>query len=232
MRTLQEARHLAEMMVAIGRLSGRRTIALLSDMNQPLGQAVGNALEVKEAIDTLRGQGPQDFIEHCLVVASYMLVLGGKARNLKAARWMAETALQDGRAWEKFRTLVIAQGGDVSQVDDPERLPQAQFVETVTAPRHGYLSQVDAQQVGETSLLLGAGRIKKGDPIDHAVGVVVLHKVGDYVAEGQPLFVVHANHRDRLALAKERLLAACQWSEVAVEPLPLFYGVVGEVPSD
>lgn len=232
MRTLEEARRLAEMMVAIGKLSGRRTIALLSDMNQPLGRAVGNALEVKEAIDTLHNQGPEDFVEHCLVVASYMLVLGGKAKDLESARLMAEAALQDGRAWEKFRTLVMAQGGDVSQVDDPERLPQAQFVETVTAPRRGYLSQIDAQQVGETSLLLGAGRTKKGDPIDHAVGVLVLHKVGDYVEEDQPLFVIHANRREHLAVARERLLAACQWSEVAVDPLPLFYGVVGELPEN
>lgn len=232
MRTLEEARRLAEMMVAIGKLSGRRTIALLSDMNQPLGRAVGNALEVKEAIDALHNQGPEDFVEHCLVVASYMLVLGGKAKDLESARLMAEAALQDGRAWEKFRTLVMAQGGDVSQVDDPERLPQAQFVETVTAPRQGYLSQIDAQQVGETSLLLGAGRTKKGDPIDHAVGVLVLHKIGDYVEEGQPLFVVHANRREHLAVARERLLAACQWSEVAVDPLPLFYGVVGELPEN
>lgn len=232
MRTLDEARRLAELMVAIGKLSGRRVIALLSDMNQPLGRAVGNALEVKEAIATLHGHGPADFLEHCLVVASYMLVLGGKAKDLDQARQMAEEAIQERRAWEKFRTLVKAQGGDVEQVDHPELLPHAAYVERVTAPRSGYLSQVDAQRVGETALFLGAGRAKKGDPIDHAVGVEVLHKVGDLVAPGEPLFVIHANHPDHLAVAREQLLAACQWSDHPVEPLPLFYGVVGNLPAE
>lgn len=230
MRTLDEARRLAELMVAIGKLSGRRVIALLSDMNQPLGRAVGNALEVKEAIRTLHGDGPADFIEHCLVVASYMLVLGGKAKDLDQARQMAEEAIQERRAWEKFRTLVKAQGGDVEQVDHPELLPQAKYIEAVKSPKSGYLSQVDAQRVGETALFLGAGRAKKGDPIDHAVGIEVLRKVGDFVALGEPLFVIHANHSDHVAVAGEQLLTACQWSDQPVKPLPLFYGVVGDLP--
>jgi pyrimidine-nucleoside phosphorylase len=230
MTTLEDARRLAELMVAIGRLSGRRVIALLSDMNQPLGQAVGNALEVKEAINTLHGQGPEDFAEHCLVVASYMLVLGGRASDLQTARAMAQDALMEGRAWEKFRTLVAAQGGDLEQVDYPESLPAASLVETINAPQAGYLAMVNARQVGETALLLGAGRAKKGEPIDHAVGVVVHHKVGDYVSEGEPLFTVHANHAASLEMAKDKLLAALQWSTTPVQPLPLFYEVIGELP--
>ncbi len=130
METVEEARELAQRMVAIGRLSGRAVVALLSDMNQPLGQAVGNALEVKEAIDTLHDGGPADFREHCLVVASHMLVLGRKAPNQDQARRMAERALADGQAWQKFRALVQAQGGDVRFIDQPENLPQAAVVET------------------------------------------------------------------------------------------------------
>jgi len=231
MTTLEDARRLAELMVAIGRLSGRRVIALLSDMNQPLGWAVGNALEVKEAIDTLHGHGPDDFTEHCLVVASYMLVLGGRAPDLQTARAMAEEALRKGGAWEKFRTLVAAQGGDLEQVDHPENLPTARLIETIEAPQEGYLSMVHARQIGETALLLGAGRAKKGDPIDHAVGVIVHHKVGDHVSKGEPLFTIHANQAALLDVAKDKLLAALQWSAIPVQPLPLFYGVIGELPA-
>ncbi len=124
METLESARELSRLMVDIGRLSGRKVVALLSDMNQPLGQAVGNALELKEAIDTLHGGGPEDFREHCLVVASHMLKVGGKAASLEEARQMVERVIAEGKAWEKFRQLVAAQGGDVSYVDHPEKLPR------------------------------------------------------------------------------------------------------------
>src|SRR5690606_7986740 len=144
-----------------------------------LGHAVGNALEVKEAIETLQGGGPEDFREHCLQVASHLILLGEGAGSLAAARKLAEASLRDGRALERFRKLVAAQGGDVSYVDDPGKLPKAPFVETVKAPKSGYLKWVDAQVVGETSVEMGAGRAKKGDAIDPAVGIVVLHKVGD-----------------------------------------------------
>jgi pyrimidine-nucleoside phosphorylase len=226
MRTLEEARALAQTMVEIGRLAGRKTVALLSDMNQPLGEAVGNALEVKEAIDTLHGGGPRDFREHALEVACHLLVLGESAANLKEARKMAEAAIADGRAWEKFRALVAAQGGDLAYVDNPHKLPEAPHVETVDAPRGGWLKTVNARIVGETSVFLGAGRMAKGDPIDHAVGVVVHRKVGQKTAAGEPLFTVHARDAGQLAEAKGRLLAAHEFSDAPVEPLPLFYGVV------
>ncbi|MBI3160754.1 MAG: thymidine phosphorylase [Chloroflexi bacterium] len=226
MRTLDEARALAQAMVDIGRLAGRKTVALLSDMNQPLGEAVGNALEVKEAIDTLHGNGPRDFREHALEVACHLLVLGESAASLKEARKMAEAAIADGRAWEKFRALVAAQGGDPAYVDNPHKLPQAPLVETVDAPRGGWLKQVNARIVGETAVLLGAGRMAKGDPIDHAVGVVVHRKVGEKLSAGEALFTVHASDAERLAEAKTRLLAAHEFSDAQVESLPLFYGVV------
>lgn len=223
MQTLDEARTLANLMVEIGRLAGRETVALLSDMNQPLGNAVGNALEVIEAIETLRGGGPADFREHCLHVAAHMLVLGKKAASLEEARAMAEKTLQDGSALEKFRVLVQAQGGDVAYVDEPERFPRARFVETVTAPQDGYIAQIHAREVGNSAVLLGAGRAKKGDPVDHSVGFVIHRKVGDRVERGEPLFTIYANEPASLEEAKARVLAAHHFSETPVEPLPLFY---------
>jgi pyrimidine-nucleoside phosphorylase len=223
METLEEARQLASLMVDIGRLAGREVVALLSDMNQPLGHAVGNSLEVVEAIDTLRGKGPEDFREHCLHVSAHMLVLGKRAGDLTAARALAEKSVADGSAFEKFRLLVEAQGGDVSYVDDPSRFPGAEYVEAVESPRDGYLAQVQARTVGEAAVALGAGRARKADPVDHAVGFVIHHKVGDRVQKGEPLFTVHANDRDRLKDARQAVLSAHVFSEAAVEPLPLFY---------
>lgn len=229
MANLEDAQQLARIMVAIGKLSGRRVVALLSDMNQPLGEAVGNALETREAIETLRGGGPADFREHCLVVASHMLVLGQRAKSLDEARQMAEAVLQDGRALEFFRTLVRQQGGDVSYVDQPEKLPKANLVEPLNAPRSGWLKAVRARVIGETSVDLGAGRAKKGDLIDYGVGIIVHHKVGDRVETGDPLFTIHASDAAHLAQAKERLQTAIEWSDTACEPLPLFYGVVEQL---
>jgi pyrimidine-nucleoside phosphorylase len=226
MPTLEKGRELAESMVEIGKLAGRQAVALLSDMNQPLGQAVGNALEVKEAIATLQGGGPDDFREHALEVATQLVLLGEAARDEKAARQLAESKLADGSALERFRALVAAQGGDVSYVDAPDKLPQAELVEEVAAPRSGYLKGIDARVVGETSVALGAGRAKKGDSIDLAVGIVVFRNVGDTGEEGEPLFTIHANDQAKLDKARPRLLAAHTWSEEPVEPLPLFYDIV------
>lgn len=228
MQNIEDARTLGELMVGIAELADRKAVALLSDMNQPLGQAVGNALEVREAIDALHGGGPADFREHCLVVAAHMLKLGGKAPTLEAAQEMAESALEDGRAWEMFRKLVRAQGGDVTYVDEPDRLPRAPLVETAPASRSGFLKQVHARLIGEAAVGLGAGRARKEDPIDHAVGIIVPCKVGDYVEQGQALFTIHANSRESLDEALQNLQQAVQWSDERVEPLPLFYGVVGE----
>ncbi len=223
METLEDARELANLMVDIGRLAGRKTVALLSDMNQPLGAAVGNALEVIEAIDTLRGGGPADFREHCLHVASHVLVVGQRAKNLAEGRTMAEKSIADGSALEKFRVLVAAQGGDVSYVDDVSKFERAKFVEVVNAPRSGFISQVHARGVGEASVALGAGRAKKSDAVDHAVGFVIHKKVGDKVREGEPLFEVHANDRAKLDEARTAVLSAHEFRDEFVPPLPLFY---------
>ena len=223
MKTLDQARELADLMVKIGELAGRETVALLSDMNQPLGHAVGNALELKEALDTLHGKGPEDFHAHCLHVSAHMLVLGGRAPSLEAAREMAESSIADQSAFMKFETLISAQGGDVSYLEHPERLPQAQLVETVPAPRDGYLQQIQARVVGETAVLLGAGRAQKGDPVDHSVGIIIHHKVGDRITAGEPLFTIHAKDQKTLSQARETLQNAHSWSEKPVKPLPLFY---------
>ncbi len=226
MQTLEEARELATLMVQIAHLAGRKAVALLSDMNQPLGHAVGNALEVREAIETLQSGGPADFREHCLVVAAHMLHLGGKAADEEEGRALAEAAIADGRAWEAFRKLVIAQGGDVSYVDDPDKLPAARIVKALPAPQDGYLAEIHARKVGEAAVILGAGRTRKGDPVNHAVGIVVHHKVGDFLKAGEPVMSIHADDEASLQETLSRLDEAIVWQEAPVEPLPLFYGVV------
>ncbi|MFC2043083.1 thymidine phosphorylase [Chloroflexota bacterium] len=226
MKTQDDARILAEMMVSIAKLADRKAIALLSDMNQPLGHAVGNALELREAIETLHGEGPGDFLEHCLVVAGYMLALGGISRDEKVGHQLAGKAIKNGRAWERFRDLVIAQGGDVSFIDEPARLPSAAIIETIQAPRYGYISGISAREVGRTVVLLGGGRARKDDPIDHSVGVLIHNKVGKWVEAGEPLFTIHAGDRGSMEAARIRLLDAHSWSDDPVEPLALFYGVV------
>jgi pyrimidine-nucleoside phosphorylase len=223
METLEEARKLAHLMVDIGHLAGREVVALLSDMNQPLGFAVGNSLEVIEAIDTLQDKGPQDFLEHCLHVSAHMLVLGKRAQDLTQGRSMAEKSIADGSAFEKFCVLVKAQGGDVSYVNDTSRFPRAALVEVVESPETGSLAQIQARIVGEAAVALGAGRTRKSDPVDHAVGFVIHHKVGDAVEKGEPLFTVHANEQGKLKEARDAVLSAHAFSQEPVEPLPLFY---------
>ena len=228
MQTLDDARKLAQLMVSIGKISGRRVVALLSDMNQPLGHAVGNALELREAIDTLKNKGPADFLEHCIAVTGHMLALGDKADNPETGRRMAENSLQNGSALETFKTLVQAQNGDVSYIDNPDKLPKADLVETVKAVSNGFISSIHAREVGEAAVELGAGRARKGDPIDREVGVIIHHKVGDAVKAGDPLFTVHANDSGKLENAKQHLLDAHQFSEKPCDPLPLFYGVIDQ----
>jgi pyrimidine-nucleoside phosphorylase len=227
MQSVGEARQLARAMVDIGRKAGRQTVALLSDMNQPLGTAVGNALEVREAIATLQGGGPADFIAHCLEIGGTMLVLAGRAETLRQGKRMLQAKIDDRKGLEKFRTLVEAQGGDPSFIDHPERLPSAAFKEAVGAPRTGYLSAVDARAVGIAAVALGAGRERKGQPIDHAVGIEIHAKVGDRLTKGDALFTVHASDPERLKSAVADLMEAHTFSARKVEPLPLFYGKVG-----
>jgi pyrimidine-nucleoside phosphorylase len=226
MKTLEEAEALARIMVDIGKQVGRRVSAVISDMSQPLGRAVGNALETAEAIDTLRGKGPRDFWEHCLAIAEQMLVLGGQAAGPADARSTLVQAMESGRALEKFMEWVAAQGGSTSVLDDPPRLARASLIRPVPAPRPGVIAGIDAMQVGLAAVDLGAGRLKKGEPVDHAVGVVLEGKVGDRAAAGETLFTIHANGEVALASAQSRLLDAYTWAENEIAPPPLVYQVI------
>ncbi len=226
MKTLPEAEQLARLMVEIARKTGRKAVAYLSDMNQPLGKAVGNALELREAIDTLQCRGPKDFEEHCLEIASRMMVVGKQSPSMDKACLTVEQTLRNGQAWEKFLAWIAAQGGDVQMVIDPQKLPTSAIQRQILAPQTGYLHQVHAEKVGLAAVLLGAGRAKKGDPIDYGVGIEVLGKVGQMVQKGEPLFIVHANDEQTLHQAQEMLLEAIVIKENPVEPLPHFYGVI------
>ncbi|MCA9948156.1 MAG: thymidine phosphorylase [Anaerolineales bacterium] len=226
MPNLEAAKELSRIMVDIGKDAGRQTVALITDMNQPLGHAIGNALEVKEALATLRGEGPAEFWAHCQDVAAYMLLLAGNVDSLEAGREKATAVIKNGRALEKFRQMVVAQGGNASQVDDPTLLPQAAFVEDLVVPRAGFVKALDTGRIGWAGVHLGAGRLVKSDTIDHAVGFILPIMVGDKVTEGDVIGSIHANDAEKLAEARAELWASISWSETAVDPLPHFYTAV------
>jgi len=226
METEKEAVELAGIMIQLAENLGKRAAAVISDMNQPLGRAVGNSLEVKEAIDTLRGVGPDDFTSHCLTIGTQMLLLTGQAKDDREARTRLQGLLLSGPALDRFKDLVQAQGGDPAPIDDPSLLPQARVVRPMLSPREGYISQLDARTVGLTAMDLGAGRNKKGEPVDHAVGIVLHKKIGDSVDQGEDLCTIHAQSEDAAQRAEARLLEAFDWQDHAVEPPPLVYQVV------
>ena len=226
MHTRKDAVALAHAMANIGRALDRRVAAVISDMNQPLGRAVGNALELKEAIVTLHGHGPTDFLEHCLTIASQLLLLADRASDAQQAHQLLLRELDSGQAWRKFRDWIVGQGGDEAYINDPSLLPQAIFIEPLPSPRSGYVAGLDAMKVGLTAALLGGGRARKGDPIDHAVGVVLAKKIGDYVKKGETLLTVHANDEQKLADARRRLLDAYSWSDEPVERPPLVHEII------
>lgn len=226
MTTLGEARELARRMIDIGERVGRRVTAVLSGMDQPLGCAVGNSLEVIEAIETLRGRGPADFYEHCLLIGGEMLLLAGLAATPEEAQGRLARAVSDGSALARFRDWVAAQGGEAHVADDYALLPRANVALPVAAPRTGYIAALDARTVGETSVVLGAGRTRKEDPVDLGVGIVLGAKIGDRVEQGQTLFTVHAKSAADAADAAERLLAAYAWADAAVPAPPLVYDVL------
>ena len=226
MKQEAEAKALAEEMVKIGKNAGRRTVAVISDMDQPLGFAVGNALEVREAIETLRGNGPEDFLELCLTLGSQMLMAGGKAESAREAEEMLRAVIADGSALGKLAEFVEAQGGDGSAVYHPELLPQAAIQEPVAAPESGYLSRIVCDEVGICSLILGGGRETKESEIDLSVGLVLCKKVGDYVEAGEPLAVIHANDADRAEQARARYLKACTIAGDAPERTPFIKDIL------
>jgi pyrimidine-nucleoside phosphorylase len=228
METVPDAIELAELMVKIGRHLGRKMTALIGDMSQPLGLAVGNALEVQEAVLTLRGRGPADFRDHCIDVAREMLLVAGVATDPDAGAAAAAGTLADGLAWAKFREFVAAQGGDLAYVDDAERLPRAPFVAPLRAAASGYIERVDAREVGYTVVDLGGGRARKEDAIDPAVGVMLAEatKVGGKVNAGETLLTVHARSAESLDAAISRLAQAITVRPEPVVAPPLIHKVI------
>ena len=196
MKTEKDAEELAHAMVRIGNHVGRKTIAIISDMSQPLGFAIGNALEVKEAIETLQGKGPQDLTNLVLTLGSQMVILAKKAETTQEAKAMLREAITNGKAIAKFKEFLQNQGGDASVVDDTAKLPQAKYQIELPAKKSGYVSRMVADEIGVASMLLGAGRATKEDTIDLAVGIVLHKKVGDKVSEGESLLTIHSNREN------------------------------------
>ncbi len=226
LKTRREARRLAETMVRIGEDAGVRTVAALSSMEQPLGRAVGNALEVAEAVAVLRGEGPEDVTELCLHETALLLAMAGVAADEADGHERAARAIASGEGLAKLEEVVAAQGGDATRISDPARLPRAPWRELVKAPAAGYIAGIDAERVGHVAVHLGAGRLRKGDAINHAVGLVLLAKVGDHLEAGQPLVEIHARSEAEAASARAPLLAAYRWSEAPVSASPLLLGSV------
>ncbi len=203
MKKEEDAVFLAQLMVETGERMGKKVVALITDMDQPLGRYVGNALEVVECIDVLRGNGPEDLRELCLHLCGWMFYLGGRSESVAEGNKIAAQVIASGKAWEKFREMARLHGGDVATIDDPARLPRARGHVDVRSPKSGFVSAIQCEQVGTASVLLGGGREKKEDTIDPAVGLVLHKKVRDQVTAGEPLVTIHYNSEDRLAAARK-----------------------------
>lgn len=226
MKTLDDSIALAQAMVDIGTDTGRHTIAVISDMDQPLGRLIGNSLEVEEAIQTLRGEGPRDLYRLCIVLGSHMLVLGGIARDAAEAEARLEQLIADESALEKLKELIAAQGGDASVVDHPERLPHARERFEVKAEAGGTVSAIQAEEIGIAAMLLGAGRETKDSVIDLSVGIDLRAKVGDAVNAGDVLAVLHVNDASRLQEAAQKIIQAYRITSEARAEAPLVYAIV------
>ncbi|HSI67677.1 MAG TPA: pyrimidine-nucleoside phosphorylase [Planococcus sp. (in: firmicutes)] len=216
MKTAEDAKELANAMVAIGNSTGRRTMAIISDMSQPLGFAIGNALEVKEAIETLQGNGPEDLTELCLVLGSQMVVLGEGASTLEEARTMLEAVIENGDALRAFKQLIQDQGGNPAVVDDVGLLPQAKYVNPVESRQEGYISFMEADEIGTAAMVLGAGRATKESVIDLAVGIVLHKKVGDFVEKGEAIATIYSNDAS-IDECVEMLYNSIEFTSEAVE---------------
>lgn len=228
MKTQEDSFALAKEMVKIGNGAGRKTTAVISDMDQPLGFAVGNALEVKEAIDTLNGKGPEDFVELCLTLGSYMVYSAKKADSIEEAREKLKQVMTDGSALKKLAEFIHAQGGDENLVYHPELLPKASMIEEIAAPCDGYIEKIVCDEIGICSLILGGGRETKESEIDLSVGLVLHKKVGDYVKSGESLATIHGNDREKMDTAIKRFLNAYTFSQTPVEKKKFVKGIVTE----
>jgi len=210
MKKEEDAAFLAELMVETGEAMGKAMVALITNMDQPLGLCVGNSLEVAEVLDVLRGNGPEDLKELCLELAGWMLYLGGAADTVAQGKLDAEQLIASGKALEKFRQMVALQRGDTRVLDDPRQLPRAKYMQDVTSPKDGYIAAMDCEAVGTACVVLGGGREKKEDAVDPAVGIVLGRKIGDRIAAGEPLCTVHSNSEARAIRATKLLLESYQ----------------------
>ncbi|KAA0550345.1 pyrimidine-nucleoside phosphorylase [Bacillus sp. BGMRC 2118] len=225
MKDLEGSKQLAKAMVEIGNNVGRKTMAVISDMSQPLGLAIGNSLEVKEAIDTLQGKGPKDLEELCLTLGSYMVYLANEASSLEEARQKLVDVMNNGEALETFKTFLANQGGDASVVDNPEKLPQASYIIEVPAQKDGYVSEIIADEIGTAAMILGAGRATKESTIDLAVGLVLNKKVGDAVTKGDSLVTIHSNS-ENVEEIMNRIYQSISLSDALVEAPTLIYTTI------
>lgn len=228
MKTKEAAFELAHEMVSIGKKLGRNTVGVISDMDQPLGLAVGNALEVEEAIETLKGRGPEDLLELCLTLGSHMIVLAKKAKDDKEARAMLLDTIESGAALNKLKEFVKAQGGETGCIDDTSLLPKAKYIEPVLSETEGIVEKIHSEHIGVIAMELGAGRATKESVIDLAVGIVLNKKRGDKVAKGDVIAYIHSNDKNNIEKAKKDILNSYQISKDYANDVPLIYGVVTE----
>jgi pyrimidine-nucleoside phosphorylase len=229
MKSEKDAAFLAELMVETGERMGKRVVALITDMDQPLGHMIGNSLEVVEVVDILRGEGPEDLRLLCSELAGWMLYLGGVADSVAEGKRQSDNLIASGKALDKFREMVELQGGDVRAIDDPKKLPQAQHTMTVTSAKGGYLASLQCEQVGTACVILGGGRERKEDSVDPSVGIMLHKKVGDAVSTGEPLATIYYNDEGRAVRARQLLEENYQIADSPVhEKRPLIHRVIGK----
>ncbi len=226
MKTLAQSRELARLMVDIGKSAGKKMVALITNMDRPLGNAIGNSLEVAEAVETLRGRGPTDLTEVCMILAGHMLSLAGKGTP-EQCRKMAEKAIADGSALKKLMQTVEFQGGDVRLIEDTDRFDKAAFCRSVKSRADGYIAKVDAEAYGTASLILGAGRNTAEDSIDYSAGIMLKKKTGDRVERGEEIAVLYSNDESSFSAAEEKLLSATEIKAEKPADEPLIYDIIG-----
>ena len=228
MKSEKDAAFLAELMVETGERMGKQVVALITDMDQPLGRMIGNALEVVEVVEVLRGEGPDDLRQLCLELAGWMLHLGGISGTVAEGKKQSEKLIASGQALDKFRQMVELQGGDPRAIDDPKKLPLAEHTMKVSSPKSGYLASLQCEQVGTACVILGGGRERKEDSVDPAVGIVLHKKVGDEVSAGEPLATIYYNAEARAARARQLLEESYQIADSPLhEKRPLIHRVIG-----
>ncbi|MDQ8329571.1 pyrimidine-nucleoside phosphorylase [Enterococcus lactis] len=226
MKNIEDARRLAKTMTSIGKLANRETVAVISDMSEPLGEAIGNSLEVVEAIETLKGNGPEDLVEMCYALGSQMVVLAGKAKTIDEARTLLQEALESGKALAKFKEMIQNQGGDPTIVEQPERILTARYTMELPAKQSGVVSKIVANELGIAAMMLGAGRKTKEDDIDHAVGLKLHKKIGDTVTKGESLLTIYSNDKE-ISSVIELLYKNIEIGESAMKPT-LIHDIITE----